>query len=229
MHLVERHLPVGSLSDLSALRTRLLRFARSRLRNAVLAEDAVSETLLAALETPRSFDTPTEALAWLYGVLRHKLVDQLRQQEREMPAGDRLLEAGAEADGGLMAGGGWAGGAGPADAPDEIVSQRELLAVVLQCCDLLPRLQGRAFLLRELRGLEPDAICRELGVTAGHLWVLIHRARQRLRVLVSARWPLPGPACALHVGHPAGSLPDGDPTAAGHADHRERISPLPAA
>lgn len=158
MHLVERHLPVGSLSDLSALRTRLLRFAWSRLRNAVLAEDAVSETLLAALETPRSFDTPTEALAWLYGVLRHKLVDQLRQQEREMPAGDRLLEAGAEADGGLMAGGGWAGGAGPADAPDEIVSQRELLAVVLQCCDLLPRLQGRAFLLRELRGLEPDAI-----------------------------------------------------------------------
>ena len=63
---------------------RLLRFARSRLRNAVLAEDAVSETLLAALAKPQAFDNRSQLKTWLIGILKHKLVDQIRRNCREL-------------------------------------------------------------------------------------------------------------------------------------------------
>ena len=66
-----------------ALRPQLLRFARTQLRNEAWAEDAVSETLLAALEKPQSFAGGSQLKTWLVGILKHKVVDQLRRQSRE--------------------------------------------------------------------------------------------------------------------------------------------------
>lgn len=175
--------------DLAALQAPLLRFARSRLRNLELAEDAVSAKLLAALEKPQAFATAAQAVAWTYGVLRHKLVDQMRQQTREAPAGDRLPDADTRS-GDWTGAGAWHGSPCPLQEPEVACSQFEFLAMLQRCCDLLPALQRQAFLLRELHGLEPEHICQELGVTAGHLWVLVHRARQRLRTLIQAQWPM---------------------------------------
>lgn len=181
--------PARHPPDLVALHAPLLRFARSRLHNPALAEDAVSATLLAALEKPQSFATASEAVAWMYGVLRHKLVDQMRQQARETPAGDRLPDTDTRC-GDWVGAGAWHGSPCPLQEPEAACSQFEFLALVQRCCDRLPTLQRQAFLLRELQGLEPEQICQELGVSAGHLWVLVHRARQRLRTLVQAQWPM---------------------------------------
>jgi hypothetical protein len=82
--------------DCESLLAPLMRYARSRVRNTALSEDAVSETLLAALESGQSFQTPAQAMAWMYGVLRHKLVDQLRRQGRETPSGDLVSDGIAE-------------------------------------------------------------------------------------------------------------------------------------
>jgi RNA polymerase sigma-70 factor (TIGR02943 family) len=180
----------GTQPDLCAWRTALLRFARTRLRNPALAEDAVSETLLAALERPRSFDTAAEGAAWLYGVLRHKLVDQLRQQARETPAGDSLADGAAGGDA-WVGEGAWMGYPSPFDAPEDALCQREFLALVQRCCERLPTLQRQAFQLRELLDVEPELVCQQLGITPGHLWVLVHRAKARLRALLRAHWPLP--------------------------------------
>lgn len=186
----EQHTPPSRPPDLCAWRTALLRFARARLNNPTLAEDAVSETLLAALEKPRSFDTAAEGVAWLYGVLRHKLVDQLRQQAREAPAGDSLADGAAGAE--TWAGeGAWMGSPSPFDAPEDALCQREFLAVLQHCCDRLPTLQRQAFQLRELLGLEPELVCQQLDITPGHLWVLVHRAKARLRTLLRTHWLLP--------------------------------------
>ena len=62
-------------TQVEALRSQLMRFARSQLRNDAWAEDAVSDTLLAALEKPGSFAGQSQLMTWLIGVLKHKLVD----------------------------------------------------------------------------------------------------------------------------------------------------------
>ena len=69
--------------QVEALRPQLLRFARSQLRNDAWAEDAVSDTLLAALEKPQSFAGNSQLKTWLVGILKHKVVDQLRRHSRE--------------------------------------------------------------------------------------------------------------------------------------------------
>ena len=43
-------------------------------------------------------------------------------------------------------------------------------------------------MLRNWVGADTDAICGELGVTANHLAVLLHRARHRLRESLQAQW-----------------------------------------
>ena len=70
-------------AQVEALRPQLMRFARSQLRNDAWAEDAVSDTLLAALEKPDAFAGGSQLKTWLVGVLKHKVVDQLRRHTRE--------------------------------------------------------------------------------------------------------------------------------------------------
>jgi RNA polymerase sigma-70 factor (TIGR02943 family) len=175
--------------DVVGFRDQLMRFAKSRLRNDALAEDAVSETVLAALNAGSRFTSQSQARAWMFGVLRHKLVDQWRQQVRELPSGD--LGFATESDNDTWLGAGfWCGGRPLADDPEQACQQRQFFELLATCCKRLPSIQARAFIMREVRGLESDIICLQLEVTESHLWVLLHRARQRLRTLLGQHWQI---------------------------------------
>jgi RNA polymerase sigma-70 factor (TIGR02943 family) len=158
-----------------AMRPLLVRLARQRLRNEAWAEDAVSETLVAALEKPGAFAGRAKARTWLVGILKHKLVDQVRRHTRECQItlhDDDDEERDAFLD------------LTPADDaadPQHQLAQRQFVARVDACLQQLPPQQGRAFVLREWLEEETDDVCRELGVTANHLGVMIHRARRKLR------------------------------------------------
>src|SRR5687767_5313379 len=79
-------LPGGFESgELEALRPYLLRFALLQLRDAAAAEDAVQETLLAALRTGSRYAGRSTLKTWLTGILKHKIIDQVRRQSREQP------------------------------------------------------------------------------------------------------------------------------------------------
>jgi RNA polymerase sigma-70 factor (ECF subfamily) len=71
----------------------LYRFAMSRLGRADLAEDAVQETFLAALRASETFAGLSSERTWLAGILRNKVVDQVRR------AGKALLASELEATG----------------------------------------------------------------------------------------------------------------------------------
>jgi RNA polymerase sigma-70 factor (TIGR02943 family) len=166
-----------------------MKYAKSRVRNPALAEDAVSETMLAALESGRSFVSNAQRAAWMYAVLRHKLVDQLRRQSRETPSGDLVFDDTTERTAWNGAGA-WTSGADAWSDPEQACSHRQFVELVGRCCNDLPPAQRKAFVMRELLGMEAEVICRQLAVTKGHLWVLVHRARQRLGESVQQAWPL---------------------------------------
>ena len=69
-------------------RVYLMRFARLQLRNDAWAEDAVSETLLAALSKPQSFGNRSQLKTWLVGILKHKVIDLIRSHAREVSLPD---------------------------------------------------------------------------------------------------------------------------------------------
>jgi RNA polymerase sigma-70 factor (ECF subfamily) len=69
--------------ELAQARPYLMRFALLQLRNETAAEDAVQETLLAALQGADRFAGQSSIRTWLVGILKHKIVDHLRRQVRE--------------------------------------------------------------------------------------------------------------------------------------------------
>lgn len=166
-----------------------MRFAKSRLRNPSLAEDAVSETVLAALSSSCTFTSESQITAWLYGVLRHKLIDQLRVQGREVPASDLLDESGSLS---IVAAGGspWSCSDVLWHDPQHALRQREFVELVLRCCARLPTMQAQAFIMKEFHELDTVTICERLRVSESHLWVILHRARSRIRPLLRAQWQL---------------------------------------
>src|SRR3954465_4314075 len=66
-----------------AERTYLLRYASLQLRDRAAAEDAVQDTLLAALAGESGFAGRSNLRTWLTGILKHKIIDAVRKQARE--------------------------------------------------------------------------------------------------------------------------------------------------
>lgn len=171
-------------------RAYLLRFARLQLRNETWAEDAVSETMLAALTKPQSFANRSQLKTWLVGILKHKVIDALRHHSREVCGLDSSDDEGADpldylgfkADGHFSQ--------APADwgNPEQRMSSRQFFEVLDACTNKLPASQGRLFLMREWLELSSEEICKELNLTPTNLYVQLHRARLRLRECLELNW-----------------------------------------
>src|SRR5262245_40502951 len=71
--------------ELERHRPYLLRFALLQLRERSAADDAVQETLLAAIQGASRFAGQSSVRTWLVGILKHKIVDSLRKTSREQP------------------------------------------------------------------------------------------------------------------------------------------------
>jgi RNA polymerase sigma-70 factor (ECF subfamily) len=167
----------------------LLRFARLQLRNEAWAEDAVSDTVLAALAKPQAFQSRSQLKTWLIGILKHKVIDMLRLHGREISMGpqdddgaDLLDLIGFKPDGHFAE--------MPTDwgNPEQDLHNQQFLKVMDICVEKLPATQGRLFLMREWLELSVDEICKELGLTATNLYVQLHRARLRLRECLELNW-----------------------------------------
>ena len=175
--------------EVANLRTYLMKFARLQLRNDAWAEDAVSETLLAAISKPQAFERRSQLKTWLVGILKHKIVDALRQHGREVALGqgedddtDPLEHMAFKADGHYAE--------KPADwgNPEQDLGNRQFMAILEACTEKLPPAQGRLFLMREWLEMSSEDICKELSLTPTNLYVQLHRARLRLRECLDLNW-----------------------------------------
>ena len=175
--------------EVAASRGYLMKFARLQLRNEAWAEDAVSETVLAAIAKPQAFERRAQLRTWLVGILKHKIVDALRHQGREVALGqgddvqaDRLDHLPFDAGGHFAE--------RPADwgNPEQDLGSRQFLSVLEACTEKLPAAQGRLFLMREWLEMSSEEICKELSLTPTNLYVQLHRARLRLRECLELNW-----------------------------------------
>jgi RNA polymerase sigma-70 factor (TIGR02943 family) len=186
--------------ELEQHRTYLLRFARLQLRNDAWAEDAVSDTLLAALAKPHTFENKSQLKTWLVGILKHKVIDILRVQTREASinfdvegdgnGSDELDALMFKPDGHYVSTPMNWDSAKPnlGDHPEQSLSTQQFFKVLEACTEKLPASQGRIFLMREWLELSVDEICKELNLTSTNLYVQLHRARLRLRECLEINW-----------------------------------------
>ncbi|MBX9904566.1 MAG: sigma-70 family RNA polymerase sigma factor [Burkholderiales bacterium] len=171
-------------------RSYLLRYARLQLRDPALAEDAVQETLLAALEGAARFAGKSSLRTWLTGILKHKIIDHLRRAGREQPltgANDDRSEAEA-VDALFAADGHWREFPAQWGNPAAALENSRFWIAFEQCTQRLPARTARVFMMREIMDMPTEEICKELDISATNCWVMLHRARLTLRECLELQW-----------------------------------------
>ncbi|HVA67738.1 MAG TPA: DUF6596 domain-containing protein [Candidatus Binataceae bacterium] len=139
------------------------------IRDFALAEDALADAFVAALEQWRREGIPNNPAGWIATVARRKAIDRMRRQTRFAGRRDELqrlteLEMSGESD------------------SDEDVLPDERLRLIFTCCHpAIGREAQIALSLRTLCGLTTDEIARAFIVPAATMAQRLVRAQKKIR------------------------------------------------
>lgn len=166
----------------------LFRYALLRVRDRCVAEDLVQETFLAALKSCSDFKGQSAARTWLIGILRHKIVDHLRQT-RHVDSIEPSEDSDPLIDGWFGPNGRWIKPPARFDVdPAALAEREEFWEVLHRCLEGIPGRAGEAFSMRMVSDVAAEDVCKLLSITSTNLWVMLHRARARLRACLEANW-----------------------------------------
>ncbi len=165
----------------------LYRFALARLRDPHQAEDVVQETFLAAIKNP-DFAGQSAPRTWLTGILKHKIIDVMRRNVREIVASDLMADEDANMDEFFDETGHWAEKPLAWDMPENALEQQQFLDILQTCINRLPAKLAQLFLMRDVHDTDNEEICKELNISTTNAWVMLYRARMGLRKCLEMNW-----------------------------------------
>ncbi|HEX5655990.1 MAG TPA: sigma-70 family RNA polymerase sigma factor [Polyangiales bacterium] len=154
-------------STIQELSPGLFAFAYRAVRQREEAEDLVQDTWISALRTVPSFEGRSSLRTWLVSILRRRIADRYR---RDRPS-EELQEDRLAIDG---------------SAAEERLGDHEAANLATAAMAELTELERRAVMLCDVQDLDRDEASEQLGVTRGHLRVLLHRGRHKLEVALRA-------------------------------------------
>ncbi len=188
-HILEPHQWVERYGDY------LFNYAVVRVNDSEKAEDLVQETFLSGLKAKDNFQGKSTERTWLISILKRKVIDTYRKQysskessmadyEQDISDGDFYRSEGPFK-------GHWLEGKGPHShsmLPEGEIEQQELATIIQFCISKLPPNLASAFVLKMIDETESDEVCKELGITSSNLWVMLHRARLKMRQCIESKW-----------------------------------------
>jgi RNA polymerase sigma-70 factor (ECF subfamily) len=166
-----------------------------RINDSSKAEDLVQETFLAALKAQDSFRGESAERTWLTSILRRKIIDTYRKKyssressfgEHEQTVFDADFYRSEEPFRGH-----WQEGKGPNShslLPQGQLEQAELMEFIRLCMENLKPQLAAVFSMKMIDEEDSASICKELGITPSNLWVMLHRARLKMRDCLEKKW-----------------------------------------
>ena len=142
--------------------------------------DVVQETLMQAYEKQEQFRGPN-LLAWLRGILCHRLLDAIRKEKQQKPE-QQMLDA-------LDQSSCWINIALAAESssPSEVAMKHELFKRQAEALKQLPEGEQMAVELHHLHGLPLAEVAEYLNRSQPAIAGLLHRGLKRLRKLLQER------------------------------------------
>jgi RNA polymerase sigma-70 factor, ECF subfamily len=139
-----------------------------------LAEEAVQDAFVTALETWPERGVPDNPAAWITTTARNRAIDRLRRRQR-LREKTRTLERDAEIEAGLAA-------IAPEGAEESMPIADDRLRLIFTCCHPALPMDGRvALTLRTLGGLTTPEIARAFLVPEPTLAQRLVRAKRKIR------------------------------------------------
>lgn len=183
---------------------RLFRVAWSILRDEAAAEDAVQETYLQYFRKRDSFRGESDLGTWLTRIAINQALMLRRRLKPVVPLNDVLPSADVLLHPSLVS----------LEDPEKLAARREMRVLIEAAVAELPEAFRLAFILREVEGLGTEEAASILGITPETLRTRLHRAKQRLRVLLDKEFatalnesfPFAGARCAAMVKRVLGRL-----------------------
>ena len=171
----------------------MLRLAMTQVRDRVQAEDVVQEAWLGVVQGIHRFESRSSLRTWISHILLNIARTRARRERRSVPF-SALEGAGDDAPGPsvdperffpgdhqrwahhwAMPPRSWGA------SPEERFVSNETLAEIERAIATLPDTQRAVITLRDIQGWTSPEAARLLGITEGHLRVLLHRARSKVR------------------------------------------------
>src|SRR5690554_5339810 len=169
----------------------LYNYAISRVYNQEIAEDLVQETFLSAVKAIERFEGRSTIKTWLTSILKRKIIDHYRKNARNKE--DAVLDNDQffQTEGILK--GHWEDDQLPANWGDNkgLSESAEFYTVLKECLSHLPPKMAATFTMKEIEEYSTEETCKELEISPTNLWVMIHRAKLRLRKCIETKWFLP--------------------------------------
>ena len=166
-------------------RPHLVRTAQRRLPSAADAEDVVQRAMTKAVSRAGSLEDPARVHAWFGRILTRSVVDFHRSRGLETLSESGDVEPAATAE-----------------------PSTNLCPCSLSLLNKLRPAYETVLRRVDVDGEAPEAVARELGISASNLYVRLHRARQALRTRVEAHCGVSscGPCldCGCDQGHRCG-------------------------
>jgi RNA polymerase sigma-70 factor (ECF subfamily) len=136
----------------------------------------MQESYLAALAGADKFLKKSSGRTWMTSILKHKVYDQVRRacRDRAIFASD---SSGMHDESNNLA-------ATVADPSTEL-DRKELRDAIEEALSELPARLEKAFTLYESEEWSSREVCAELGISENNLWIILHRARKKLREQLS--------------------------------------------
>jgi RNA polymerase sigma-70 factor (ECF subfamily) len=181
-------------AQIESHRPYLVRYALAQLRDATLAEEAVQEALVAALEGIDGFAGKSSLRTWLTSILRYKVADLQRRAVAERARIEVADESAAAGEDGAWLDewfddtGHWRSPPQAWGDPEATFEQQRFWQVFDRCLDGLPPTGARVFFKREVMGEDTEEICGAERITPSNCWVILHRARLALRMCLEKNW-----------------------------------------
>lgn len=181
---------------LTKLRFSMLKFAMTRLYDSNLAEDAVQEALLYAFKGKESFSGNSSFRTWAFGILKNKIKDIFRSKKIHSTINIELndLTINHMEDLNCHFSNGIQRSREQCDAsqdPEAALLSYQFSIQLERALDELPNIQANVFIWYEINDRDVAEICRTMGISEGNFYVLIHRARKKLKLLLKDWWTKP--------------------------------------
>jgi len=165
----------------------MYRYTLVRVKDQDAAEEIVQVTFFAALQATQSYQGRSSEKSWLFGILKHKILDHFREvkKNRSFDLSPEDDQAPSEYD---MAGHWKKVPQNWRMDPEKSAVNQELTEKLLFCLDGLSDKFRQIFVLKEIDGVSTDQICNEFNIKPTNLWVILHRARNQLKNCLEIHW-----------------------------------------